>query len=207
MHAAEVGTPDMVSYLLLQHADIGARDQSGMAALQYADDIYNSTAASLRKAGVGAMNTTCRIAMEYGAKKRREYVRDVTLSRAMLFLGVTIIVSWGVVLYLVLGNQALFDAVNGYWALFSLGVPVTLGCLGIVGALGIWLWLSSLARLHSLNYVPSIREQIASLPAEEVLLRGSSRPVALAGELLREVDDGVPADAMKLLRTTESTIM
>ena len=45
-------------------------------------------------------------------------------------------------------------------------------------------------RLVGLAYVPPVAEQIAALPAEEILLRGSDQPAATPDELLRAAHEG-----------------
>jgi hypothetical protein len=57
-------------------------------------------------------------------------------------------------------------------------------------------------RAASISYVPPVHEQIANLPADEVLVRGSGEPAA-PGELLRAAHDVVETQAEELLRPTE----
>lgn len=52
------------------------------------------------------------------------------------------------------------------------------------------LWRSSATAANTLDYVPPVREQIAVLPADEVLLRGSDEPSATPEELLRAAHGG-----------------
>jgi hypothetical protein len=55
----------------------------------------------------------------------------------------------------------------------------------------------------AIPYVPPVREQLAWLPADEVLLRGSDEPAATADELLRAAAHATETPAEELLRATE----
>jgi hypothetical protein len=64
-------------------------------------------------------------------------------------------------------------------------------------------WKSSrhyLAKAKALPYVPPAHGQIATLPADEVLLRGSNQPVAAPDDLLRAAQAGAVESAEELLR-------
>jgi hypothetical protein len=79
----------------------------------------------------------------------------------------------------------------GLFALAFLGVPTFLFA---------WLWRSSAKAAKAIPYVPPVREQIAALPADEVLLRGSDPPVARPDELLRAARQGTQTGAEELMR-------
>ncbi len=70
----------------------------------------------------------------------------------------------------------------------------------MISAAGALLWNSSAERVQTLEYVPPIREQIAALPAEEVLVRGSDQPATRNAELLRSTYYGAAAAEEELLR-------
>ena len=53
---------------------------------------------------------------------------------------------------------------------------------------------------RSLSYVPPVAEQVAALPAEEILVRGSDLPAATPAELLRPAREGTETAAEVLLR-------
>ena len=55
-----------------------------------------------------------------------------------------------------------------------------------------------------LSYVPPVRKQIAALPAEEVLLRGSDQPGATPEELLRAAQFGGVLPVEELVRAEQS---
>jgi len=84
--------------------------------------------------------------------------------------------------------------------------PSALGCLFVVGpcsVINLVVWLSRLPARH-IPYVPPVREQIAVLSAEEVLLRGSDAPIAApSGTLLRAAHSAVVEPAEELLRAVE----
>lgn len=50
------------------------------------------------------------------------------------------------------------------------------------------------------TYVPPVEEQLANLPLEDVLLRGSDQPVATPAELLRAARPGMKTEVEELLR-------
>jgi hypothetical protein len=56
------------------------------------------------------------------------------------------------------------------------------------------------ARAKALTYVPPVAEQIAALPASDVLLRGSEQPIAAPEELLRAAQTGSETASEELLR-------
>jgi len=55
----------------------------------------------------------------------------------------------------------------------------------------------------SIPYVPPVAEQIAALPAENILLRGSNQPATAVGELLRAAKAGSDTEAEELPRPRE----
>ena len=137
--------------------------------------------------------------MEYGAKKRREYLRK----KARTGIGGTatagISIGLGLVAALLIfaavqnigfsrGNIVLF----AFLAFAVLAVAVYFGHVSV----------SSFKEARAIPYIPPVREQIAALPADEVLLRGSDQPAASPVELLRAAHDGTETEAGELLRPT-----
>ena len=55
----------------------------------------------------------------------------------------------------------------------------------------------------SIPYVPPVAEQVAALPADEVLVRASDEPPATPEELLRAAREGTVTVAEDLLRSNE----
>ncbi len=50
---------------------------------------------------------------------------------------------------------------------------------------GLMLWQAAAKKARSIPYVPPVREQIAALPAEQILVRGSEEPDVLPQDMLR----------------------
>jgi len=61
-------------------------------------------------------------------------------------------------------------------------------------------------KFRSISYVPPAREQIAALPANEILVRGCDQPSARPEELLRAARNGMDGRADELMRPTASVI-
>jgi len=59
---------------------------------------------------------------------------------------------------------------------------------------------SARAKANSLPYVATVEQQIANLPAQDVLLRGSDQPLAARDELLRAARERAEGDTDELLR-------
>ena len=88
-----------------------------------------------------------------------------------------------------------------YWLLY--------GGLAIFGITTIGVWLS--ARSHKVAerivYVPPVREQVAALPADAILVRGANQPAAAPGDLLRAAQAGSKTEvAQELLRGSASLL-
>ena len=66
----------------------------------------------------------------------------------------------------------------------------------LYGLKAIWAAQSKVEAIH----VPLVAEQLAALPAEEILLRGSYQPVAAPDELLRVAHDRAETEAEELVR-------
>ena len=86
------------------------------------------------------------------------------------------------------------------------GIPWLVGAaffVGVAYAGGI-MAVRAKEREESLLYVPSVHEQVANLPTNEVLLRGSDRPQASQRELLRAANEVAAARSEELLRPAPS---
>ena len=136
------------------------------------------------------------------AKKRREYLRKKAAALILLFIsamfGVLLLVVTAVVVSMArhgLGGSGLWIYI---WAGFA--------CLSLT-VLGVFLFYGSVTmsrQASSLLYIPPVAEQIAALPAEAILVRGSDQPSAAPGELLRAARAGEMVDeAGELLRADQ----
>jgi hypothetical protein len=67
--------------------------------------------------------------------------------------------------------------------------------VGFIYSLSARLYRTSTSMSVSLPEVPPVRDQIASLPAAEVLLRSSNLPTMVSGALLRPAAAGIPGPA------------
>ena len=128
------------------------------------------------------------------AKKRREYLfANTYLATSTALLLLLAILSFAVcgamVLRMILWRE------NCCLSLVLSGV----GCLGAS-----WMMRKSARRMDTLPYVPPVAEQIADLPAEDILVRGSNQPAAASGELLRAAREGAEAEAEELLRADQA---
>jgi len=85
------------------------------------------------------------------------------------------------------------------------GVPILVGAAFSVGLAyaGRIMAVRAKAREASLLYVPPVRQQISTLPAEEVLLRGVEAPAAATHDLLRAAQEGAKMGSGELLRPAE----
>jgi hypothetical protein len=69
-----------------------------------------------------------------------------------------------------------------------------------VGLVSGFIWRDQVAKSQKIERVPPVAEQIAALPAQEVLLRSSSQSDATPEELLRAASAGAETEAEELLR-------
>ena len=138
--------------------------------------------------------------IEGAAKKRRDYV----LYKA----GAGAAICVGLFLFLVFG---LLTLAVGWTALALLLAPISefqafLGCLGVTGVTGAvtCLCLHTVLKTHNKSagalYIPPVAEQLAALPARQILVRGSDRPAAAPWELVRAANYVKPAKPEELLR-------
>lgn len=137
------------------------------------------------------------------AKKRRKYLAKTTAVKTTLAVGVVITILFGYLFALVLLGSAMacvqaltMGSATQYWWILL----VALALSGAPMSFGMWLWRSSSKQMRSLAHVPPVAEQIATLPDEEILVRGSDEPAATADELLRAAQAGTVQPAKELLR-------
>lgn len=74
---------------------------------------------------------------------------------------------------------------------------------GLATLLAAWLSLFCFKKSSTIVRVPAVREHVLTLPAEEVLLRGSDSSPASPDELLRAAHEGNRISSEELLRPTE----
>jgi hypothetical protein len=67
-----------------------------------------------------------------------------------------------------------------------------------------WLLRYSAQKSETLQYVPPAHEQVLTLPAAKVLVRGSDQPAATPDELLRAAHSGTETTSDDLLHPTEN---
>jgi hypothetical protein len=143
--------------------------------------------------------------IEDAAKKRRKYLRERTQANMVAAVALGIAIVFALPLLFVFGTFFLSLLTSGR---IPDVVSIVYGFL-ILGLFGGPACLAWIIRQHftrkaaSLLYVPPVSEQIAALPADEILLRGSDMPAAAQGELLRPVREGTETEAGELLRPTE----
>jgi hypothetical protein len=91
------------------------------------------------------------------------------------------------------------------YILRCLGLMSIIAVSGLI-ALRAGIWANErIVDLEDVPYVPTVAEQIAALPAEEVLLRSSDQPIPLPEELLRPAHAGAGDMAEELLRAESRT--
>jgi hypothetical protein len=173
----------------------------------------NVVSGSVRAESTGSLGTMVDQAegrpMEDPAKKRREYLlqKSGMVSRvwiyncAVLGYGALSLCSGCLFTYCALGPSGFlresFDP-------FAYLILASLFALIIVFGFLAWIaakpsGLSSLDAT-SIPYVPPVNQQIAALPADAVLVRGSDEPPTSSDELLRAAREGADAEAAELLR-------
>ena len=146
------------------------------------------------------MNQTHRKAVEDAARKRREYLRKKAVGSVLVVLAVLFCAPLAVLTFV-----GVFGFLN-----VRLRSEIILQAILLLVSSSLLIWVSRAAgrintNINSLDYVPPVHEQIAALPAEEVLLRGSDQPTAAPDELLRAARTGTATDAEELLRAESTT--
>lgn len=82
-------------------------------------------------------------------------------------------------------------------------IPTVVGLLvGVVFffAFGMWIYCTSAIRSSTLEYIAPIWEQVAALPENKLLVRGSADTEAAARELLRSANVAIDRSSTELLR-------
>lgn len=135
-------------------------------------------------------------------KMRREYLEDKTAAAAQRIAGIVLTVFCTLAAF-VYGISALLQIV--VWTLVrNLYMPtetmITRLVLLLLFSLGAFLGLHIFRTAEwekSISYVPPVREQLPTLPAEEVLLRGSQTSPAAPEQLLRAAgSEQTPAEEL-----------
>ncbi len=126
------------------------------------------------------------------AKRRREYLRK----KAQFMSGCAI--GGGVGLFTMSICAALFILSSG--TVYPTEFFRLAWVFGFVAIVCRFLWSHCARKARALVYVPPVAEQIAALPAKEILVRGSGRPGSASAELLRAARAGAEAEAATLLR-------
>jgi hypothetical protein len=170
------------------------------------------------------MSPTHRGPNEDGAKKRQEYVRKKVSAYARAALATGICVACIAYLWSPAQishpehnippdpNRAEYLCIvitNGFyflgpkWPSYSGAEILTLASLLVIIVVSVVHFLKQLRSVRRVTYVPPVHEQLAALPADEILLRGSEQPAARSGELLRAAHAGAETEAGELLRADQ----
>ena len=138
------------------------------------------------------------------AKMRRQYLRKKAQADGQKIIGIAVISGCSILAVLLFVGLLL--GVGHYRFIHDGNDVITINLLGQV-TLGLMIymghrtWKSGVDHGNRLAFVPSVREQIPSLPAEEVLLRSSEPYLGAPPELLRPaVTQETPAE--QLLRAS-----
>jgi hypothetical protein len=146
---------------------------------------------------------TAKVPLKDLAKKRRRYIVARFGTRAAGCAGAAIAVIFGVTTIIVLLSIVAWDgrsdAVNTMREMCAALLTAGVTCLGIKAA------QDANDRIFRMPYVPPAGEQVAALPAVEVLLRSSDEPAAAPEELLRAAQAKIEQRANQLLRSTCGT--
>ena len=149
--------------------------------------------------------------MKDKAQKRREYLLAQAGTGTVGCVGVGLTVIFGLLtaisLVSVIGTAAwcFQPGPDGAFPAIAAFVVCLLMLVFFASITFFCIWMVSVAADDSRSraYVPPVREQIAALPAEEVLLRGADQPVAATEDLVRPVQAVMETDADELLRSVE----
>jgi hypothetical protein len=136
------------------------------------------------------MNQTHRGPRQDAVQKRRQYVRKKAKAiTPAIIAGSLSVLLVGFVLKLAVQPGQMS---NSQFAAFVVCVVLTVPCTFVI--------IFCEKKALSIPHVPPVSEQLAALPADEVLLRGSHQPAALPGELLRAAHEGTETAPEDLLR-------
>ena len=139
---------------------------------------------------------------EDAAKKRREYLwrkglANSTILSVCLIGGVTVLGALLAIIITVTLLTSMGSPVRGLGLGAAIGVPALLMLKAIDT------YRNQVRKARMIPYVPPVREQLAALPADKILVRGSDQPAAAPGELLRAARTGAETEAGELLRPNQ----
>ncbi len=142
---------------------------------------------------------------EDAAKKRREYLwrkglANSTVLSVCLIGGVTVL---GALLAIII-TVTLFTSMGS--PVRGLGLGAAIGVPALLMLKAIDTYRNQVRKARMIPYVPPVREQIAALPAEDILVRGCDQPTASVNELLRAARAGGTEPAEELLRAERGTL-
>jgi hypothetical protein len=135
-----------------------------------------------------------------GARKRQEYLRSKIVAYTIVVIcGVVSYVGFALAALVILRLRVSWASMLPDWKVIENMASCVGGGLlaGFAGFHGCGL---AEKRADTLAYVPSVKEQIAALPAHETLLRSSGQPAAAPDELLRAAHKGTLVPSDELLR-------
>lgn len=135
--------------------------------------------------------------MKDAARKRREYLRSVAQAELAAGVALSVAVVFGLV-----SACSLFVALLLWSMGNATGISLAIGLvLYAFVSFGGWKYRQAYARkARSIPYVPPVAEQIANLPAEEILVRGAEEPTVTPEELLRATCAAAEVSSDELLR-------
>ena len=128
--------------------------------------------------------------MEDITKKRREYLRKKAKVLVPAFIVGCLSLLLIVFVLKLAGQPGTMS--NTQFVAFVLAIVLMVPCTIAI--------IASEKKALSIAYVPPVAEQITTLPADEVLLRGSDQPTAKSDELLRAAQPGQELATEELLR-------
>lgn len=124
--------------------------------------------------------------MQDPVAKRRTYLLAKAETGSMSCIGLCLTLGFGL-----LAIAAIFGAVAALFAIPLIGPgPALIGLMvsavtGYLAYIGYQAMRTAARRSDEIVYVPPVREQVAALPADEVLLRGADQPASGPADLLR----------------------
>jgi hypothetical protein len=135
------------------------------------------------------------------AKNRRQYLWRKAGADALICVGLVLFLVFGFLTLAVGAMTAVSALLNPAIAVLGLVATAIPGSIAYLAGRTI---LNTHNRSMDIPYVPPLAEQLAALPAEDILLRGADQPTATPDELLRAVREGTETESGELLRPTES---
>lgn len=140
-------------------------------------------------------NRNCEIDTVFASRRRAVYLIRLAVGYLLLIFALGLCISCelaSVFAWAIASDQNEVQAFAGAAVLFA------------SGGLGWRMFRSTIDRVSRMPYVPSVREQIAALAAESILVRGSVAPSGDRYELLRAGPHGELLHPEELLRAGES---